>query len=102
MRYAGGRPLWQLSLAVQRPEAPLPVLRWSPTIRRRVEHVRDRIMRHLGTTDDPLFEEVLPDEVAIAAIGRRPISVNWRKPLSIEEINQLAPTDDVRARPGRS
>jgi len=26
---------------------------------------------------------------------------HWRKPLRIEEINQMAPTPEVRARPGR-
>ena len=26
---------------------------------------------------------------------------HWRKPLNLIEINQLAPTDEVRARPGR-
>jgi hypothetical protein len=77
----------------------VPVLSWSPTTRRKIEHVRDRIMRGLGT--DELIEEQLPDVVALADFGRMTISVSWRKPLSLAEVNQMAPTPEVRARPGR-
>ena len=58
-------------------------------------------MRHLGT-DEPLFEEILPDEGALATFGHLPISVSWRRPLRIDEINQLSPTAEVRERPGRT
>jgi hypothetical protein len=73
------------------------VLSWSATTRRKVEHVRDRIFRGLGT-DEPLFEEQLP---AGLSYPKPVVSVNWRKPLRIDEITQMAPTPEVRARPGR-
>lgn len=77
-------------------QRPVPVLRWSPTIRRRIEAVRDRILRSLGT-DEPLIEES-----AAMIYGMRALSVSWRKPLSIAEINQMTPTPEVIARPGRA
>lgn len=68
----------------------LPSLRWSNTVRREAEAVRNRIMFGLGTDED-WIEQILPGGA----------SVTWRKPLSIPEINQMAPTAEVRARPGR-
>jgi hypothetical protein len=65
-----------------------------------MERIRDRIFFSLGT-DEPLFEEVLPDDVALARFGHLPISVSWRKPLRVDEIAQMAQTPEVRARPGR-
>jgi hypothetical protein len=65
-----------------------------------MERIRNRILFGLGT-DEPLFEEVLPDDLAIARFGNLPISVSWRKPLSLAEVNQMAPTAEVRQRPGR-
>jgi len=58
---------------------------------RRIEAVRDRIMRNLGTenlieADDPLLT----------------VTRQWRKPLSILEVNQMAPTAMVRERLGRA
>lgn len=74
------------------------VLRWSPTQRRRAETIRDRVLRGVGT-DEALIEE---DYLAFMnAVGFEPSAGNWRKPLSIEEINRMAPTEEVRARPGR-
>lgn len=29
------------------------------------------------------------------------VSAHWRRPLRIDEINRMAPTEEVRARPGR-
>ncbi|HEX3576545.1 MAG TPA: hypothetical protein VHU42_18255 [Rhodopila sp.] len=55
---------------------------------RRIEAVRDRIFRGLGTAER-LIEE------------RGQVSMHWRKPLSFEEIAQMADTPEVRARPGR-
>jgi len=92
--------LWQLTVALhdRQKGQPLKVLRWSLTQRRRGETIRDRILRGVGT-DEPLIEE---DYMEFArAVGFEPSAGNWRKPLSIEEINRMAPTDDVRARPGR-
>jgi hypothetical protein len=54
-----------------------------------MEAIRDRVMRHLGT-NEPYVEEW----------GQS--CVHWRRPLSIPEINQMAPTPEVRARPGRA
>jgi len=64
------------------------VLRWSATTWRKIEAARDRIMFGLGT-GEPYVEE------------RGTMSVHWRRPLSIEEINQMAPTEEVRERRGR-
>jgi len=92
--YAGGRPLWHLSIAYQGKAGPVQVLRWSPATARMVENARDRIMAMCGT-DEPLISPVGGE---LAALLR---TRQWRKPLSIPEINQLAPTPEVRARPGR-
>ena len=54
----------------------------------RMIFVRDTIMRGVGT-----------DESFIAEKGN--VAMHWRKPLSIEEINRMAPTPEVRARAGR-
>jgi hypothetical protein len=35
-------------------------------------------------------------------IGEAAIAVHYRKPLRIDEVNQMAPTEEVRARPGRA
>jgi len=52
-------------------------------------------MRNLGT-DEPF---ILEDMTGL--IGMRAVSAHWRKPLRIDEINQMAPTAEVKARPGR-
>jgi hypothetical protein len=57
--------------------------------------LRDRIMFGIGT-DEPWYAEHMVHEV-----GERAIAVHWRKPLRIDEINQLAPTPEVRERRGR-
>jgi hypothetical protein len=55
-------------------------------------------MRGTGTSE-PFIQE---DVAAMAAeFGYQPRSVQWRKPLSIEEINRMAPTAEVRERKGR-
>ncbi len=74
------------------------VLSWSPTTWRKVEAVRDRIFRGVGT-DEPLIAEDLAE--LAAAFGRPPCSMQWRKPLSISEVNRMAQTPEVRARQGR-
>jgi len=65
---------------------------------RRAEAIRDRIMHGTGTDESFVAGDVT--EMA-AYLGRSPHSVQWRKPLSIPEINRMAPTDEVRARKGR-
>lgn len=97
MRYAGGRPLWQLSLSHHEPDGkPVPVLRWSPTKWRKAEAVRDRIMHGIGTNEPWVVEEMT------APLGMRAISVHYRRPLSLAEVAQMAPTPEVIARPVRA
>jgi hypothetical protein len=67
---------------------PLPVAEWNRKTHRQVAAIRDRIMDRLGTA-----------ELLIEDHGRA--ALTWRKPLSVVEVNQLAPTPEVRARPGR-
>jgi len=95
MVYARGRPLWHLSLAVHQRGGPVRVLRWSPTIHRRIEAARDRIMRGVGTSE-PLIEPA-GEELALLMATRQ-----WRKPLRIDEVNRMAPTPEVRERRGRA
>lgn len=87
-----------MSIALLKPDGrPVPVLSWSPNARRRIEHRRDLMFRQIGT-DEPLIEETAPQ-----AVFNRPIvAVSWRKPLRIDEVNQLAPTPEVKQRPGRA
>ena len=59
-------------------------------MRREAEFVRDRIMFAVGSGED-WIEEILPGGA----------SVTWRKPLTLVEVNQMAPTPDVQARAGR-
>lgn len=78
-----------LSIALQDKRGPTPVLRWSPATHRMIEAARDRIMSACGT-HEPLIED---RDTTVTRI--------WRKPLSLEEVNRMAPTPDVRARRGR-
>ena len=55
-------------------------------------------MRGVGTREPFIPENIMEFE---AALGRPAMSMNWRKPLSIEEINRMAPTAEVRERKGR-
>lgn len=73
----------------------MPVLRWSPTKWRKAEAARDRVMRGLGTDEAFIVEDMA------GMLGDRAISVHWRKPLRIDEVNRMAPTTEVVARPGR-
>lgn len=86
--------MWHLSLCLIGPTGPAPVLRWSPQRWRKMETIRDRILFGLGSS-----EPIIPVEGAERAVLKT--SMQWRKPLSIVEINQMAPTPEVRARPGR-
>jgi hypothetical protein len=64
------------------------VLSWSPTKWRKAEAMRDHIMRGVGTGED-------------WATASGNVAVHYRKPLRIDEINQMAPTPEVRTREGR-
>ena len=88
--YAGGRPLWHLSLCHQAAGRPVPVLRWSPTTLRKIEAMRDRIMGMCGT-DEPVIEDPKPMMT----------TMQWRKPLRIDEVARMAQTPEVRERRGR-
>lgn len=59
-----------------------------------MEAMRDRILFGLGSP-----EPVIPVEGKERAMLR--ITMQWRKPLSIEEVAQMALTPEVRAREGR-
>lgn len=56
---------------------------------RKIEAIRDRIMTMCGTTE-PLVED-----------HDARVTMQWRKPLSIEEVARMAPTVEVRERKGR-
>jgi hypothetical protein len=73
---------------------PVPVLRWSPTVVRKVEFVRDRIMDRCGTSE-PL---IAPEGEELALLK---VTMQWRRPATLIEVNRMAPTPEVRARPGR-
>jgi hypothetical protein len=66
-----------------------PTEQWERKVRRKIIALRDDILFRLGTGEALIAEH-------------RPTAMTWRKPLSIEEINQMAPTAEVRARPGRA
>jgi hypothetical protein len=55
---------------------------------RKAEAARDKIMRGVGT-DEPWVVE------------HGGWSMHYRKPLRVDEVNRMAPTQDVRAREGR-
>jgi hypothetical protein len=97
MVYAGGRPLWQLSLSHHDVATgrPVPVLRWSPTKWRKAEALRDRIMRGVGT------DELWVTEENSKVFGERAVAVHYRRPLRIDEVARMAQTEEVRARLGR-
>ena len=52
-------------------------------------------MRGVGTNEPWVVEEMT------AEWGERAVSVHYRRPLRIDEINRMAPTPEVRAREGR-
>lgn len=64
------------------------MLSWSPTKMRRAEAIRDKVMRNVGTGEPWVTEQ-------------GDLAMHWRKPLRPDEINQMAPTPEVRAREGR-
>ena len=59
-----------------------------------MEAARDQIMRGVGTLE-PWFRDI-PDFP-----GHEALSVQYRRPLRIEEVAQMAPTSAVRERKGR-
>jgi hypothetical protein len=75
---------------------PVPVLRWSLSTVRKVEAIRDRIMSMCGTQ-----EQLIAVGADGYPSGHQPVTMQWRKPLSIEEVARMAPTPEVRERAGR-
>jgi hypothetical protein len=61
-----------------------------------MEVVRDRIMFGCGTDEEWFFDAEFYGDFQAEAVA-----VHWRKPLRIDEVNQMAPTPEVIARPGR-
>jgi hypothetical protein len=72
----------------------VPLLRWSGTTLREIESVRDRIMSMCGTSEPLILADDFPD-------NHVHVTIQWRKPLAVSEINQMAPTPDVLGRKGR-
>jgi hypothetical protein len=89
VRYAGGRPLWQLSISFHEQGKPVSLLRWSRTKWRKAEAVRDKVMIGAGTSEPWFLEQGV-------------WSAHWRKPLSLAEVNQMANRPEVRAATGAS
>jgi hypothetical protein len=52
-------------------------------------------MRGVGTDEEWVTEEMS------AQFGMRAYAVHYRRPLRIDEIARMAPTTEVRERPGR-
>lgn len=70
------------------------MLSLSPTILRRLESYKNSIFRNIGSS-----EAVIPVEGEERAMLK--VTLQWRKPLSFGEVNQMAQTPEVRDRPGR-
>lgn len=64
---------------------------------RRMEKLRDKLMRGQGTDEPWFLDEEFRQEFAASAVA-----AHWRKPLRIDEVNMLAPTTEVRLREGRA
>ena len=63
---------------------PVPVLRWSLRTVRRIEAIRDRIQGICGSGEPAIEADDFPP-------GHQPVSRQWRWPLLIEEVAQMAP-----------
>lgn len=61
---------------------------------RRIETIRDRIMSMCGTAEPLVEADDFPP-------GHVRVTMQWRKPLSLVEVNRMAPTPEVRERRGR-
>jgi hypothetical protein len=53
-------------------------------------------MRGIGTEEPWVTEEMT------GILGMNAFAVHWRRPLSLGEVARMAPTPEVRARPGRA
>ena len=75
----------------------MPVVRWTRQTVRKIEAMKDRIFGMCGSPEPVI--EAQSDE--LAALGAARVTMQWRKPLSIEEVARMAPTPEVRERKGR-
>lgn len=64
-------------------------------MRRRAEAQAHKILDRIGTSEPLIYEDM-------TATNPSTIIATWRKPLSIEEVNQMGVTPEVRLRPGRA
>jgi hypothetical protein len=64
---------------------------------RKIEAIRDRIMAMCGTSE-PLVLVLAPAEMPTGHVA---VTMQWRKPLTLEEVARMAPTPEVRERRGR-
>ena len=89
--YGAGLPVWHCSLALQNLASNKPVLavRWTASTYHRMLRIRDHVFAALGQSAGAFVEE------------RTRNAIHFRLPLRVDEIAQLAPTAEVRARPGR-
>jgi len=61
---------------------------------RKIEAIRDRIMSMCGTSEPLVEADDFPP-------GHVRVTMQWRKPLRIDEVARMAPTPEVRERKGR-
>jgi hypothetical protein len=61
---------------------------------REIEVMKDRIFAMCGSPEPAVSS--IDEEAALLMV-----TMQWRKPLSIEEVAQMAPTPEVRERRGR-
>jgi hypothetical protein len=71
------------------------VLRWSADQWREAEAARDDILQGVGTTE-PWHQETGTPVFASYAV-----SVQWRRPLRVDEVNLMRETPEVKQRKGR-
>jgi ABC-type Fe3+-citrate transport system substrate-binding protein len=64
-------------------------------MKRKLEAIRDRIMLNVGTSESWHVEDMAH------MMGDLAVATHFRRPLRIDEINQMAPTVEVRRREGR-
>lgn len=74
------------------------MLSWSRATVRKVEAIRDNLFKGIGTNELIIMTDI---NLLIEELGRDFTSLQWRKPLSIEEIARMADTPEVRERKGR-
>lgn len=63
---------------------------------RKMEALRDRLMFKVGTDEPWFYDDEFYGEFSDVAVA-----AHWRKPLRIDEVNQMTPTPEVISRQGR-